>query len=181
MIALYILTAFVLVIFISPAFLKKEFVVSRCTVINKSPAEVFGYIRYLHNHKSFSKWTTKASLVDVMDDNDGTVGYVQPWNNFNDRAGIGELEIKELTENERMILVHRYFKPVKGTGESEITIESGAGSSSKIRWQYTGYSRYPLNLLTGLMNMDKIIGRDLDRCLRLLRNQLSESRMTRIQ
>lgn len=175
MIGLYILMASVLVIFISPVFVKKEFVVSRCTVINKSPTEVFGYIRYLHNHKSFSKWTTKDSLVDVMGENDGTVGYVQPWNNFKDRAGIGELEIKGLTDNERLILVHRYFKPVKGIGESEITLESEADSSSKVKWQYTGYSRYPLNLLTGLLNMDKIIGRDLERCLQLLKNQLTSN------
>lgn len=181
MIGLYILTASVLVIVISPVFVKKEFVVRRSTVINKSPAEVFGYIRYLHNHKSFSKWTTKGSVVDVMDERDGTVGYVQPWNNFKEKAGIGELEIKDLKDNERLVLVHRYFKPVRGIAESEITIESEADGSSKIRWQYAGYSRYPLNLLTALLNMDKIVGTDLERCLRLLGDQLSESRMTRIK
>jgi hypothetical protein len=163
-----------LLFLIAAIFAKKDFVVQRELDIPKGPEEIFSFIKYLNNHRYFSKWVTKGSAnMTGTRGVDGMVGFIQPWNNYKDKAGIGELEIKAFTKNERLHLMHHYFKPVKGLGESEITIRQNDQSGSMVKWQYTGHTKYPFNLITSIINMDKIIGRDLDQCLNRLKEQLT--------
>jgi hypothetical protein len=171
---LYIIIIIVMLLMIVAFFAARNFVVVRTFAIQKPAPEIFEYLRYLQNHKRFSKWTSKEFVAsEATKGTDGTVGFIQPWNNYKDKAGIGELEIRELIDNKRLNLVHHYFKPVKGVGESEITIEPESDLTSLVRWQYTGHTPYPLNLLTSIMNMDKIIGSDLEICLSKLNQQLN--------
>jgi hypothetical protein len=174
MTVLYIIIIIVMLLLIVAVFADRNFVVVRTLAIQKSAPEIFAYVRYLENHRRFSKWTSKEFVAsEVTKGSDGMAGFIQPWNNYKDKAGVGELEIKELIENKRLNLVHHYFKPVRGIGESEITIEPESDLTSLVRWQYTGHTPYPLNLLTSVMNMDKIIGQDLELCLTKLNQQLT--------
>lgn len=176
MIIIYILLIIILLVLVAAMFAGKDFTVSREIVIQKSPTEVFDYIRYLQNHKNFSKWTTKKKEQQADGGGkDGRPGYIQPWHNYEERAGIGELEIKDIIENNELQLVHHYFKPVKGIGESVIKIQSTQSSGSVVRWEYTGHSAYPMNLLTSILNMDKIIGHDLEQGLNKLNTVLTNN------
>lgn len=163
MIIIYVLSVIILLVLVAAMFAGKNFTVSREIIIQKSPGEVFDYIRYLQNHRNFSKWTTKKpELLNDGRGKDGQPGYIQPWHNYEERAGIGELEIKDIIDNRELKLIHHYFKPVKGRGESVITVQPSLSAGSTVKWEYTGHSVYPMNLLTSLLNMDKIIGRDLE-------------------
>jgi hypothetical protein len=171
---IYIFITVMLLLLIAAAFAKKDFVVQRELDIPKNAQEIFSFIKYLNNHKCFSKWVTKhAANTRGTRGTDGTVGFVQPWNNYPDKAGIGELEIKAVTTNEKVHLLHHYFKPIKGLGESEIIIRQNGHSGSLVKWQYTGHTKFPLNLITSIINMDKIVGKDLDQCLNRLKEQLT--------
>jgi hypothetical protein len=75
------------------------------------------------------------------------------------------LELLQIHEGTGIELLHRYFKPTKGLGHSKINILPVPSSGSIVRWAYTGLSTYPMNLLTSILNMDKIIGTDLENCL----------------
>jgi hypothetical protein len=170
----YILIAVLLLLLIAAVFVKRNFMVQRELAIPKDPQEIFSFIKYLNNHKYFSKWVTNhATDTTGTRGIDGTVGYIQPWNNYQDKAGIGELEIKAFKENEKIHLLHHYFKPIKGLGESEIIIRQNGHAGSLVRWQYTGHTKYPFNLITSMINMDKIIGKDLDQCLNRLKEKLT--------
>ena len=83
------------------------------------------------------------------------------------------MEIKELKSNESIKLAHHYQKPIKGFSESEILLESNSQSKVLVKWTYTGHSKYPLNLLTSLLNMDRIVGKDLENCLSRLAQKLN--------
>lgn len=174
MIVIYIIPALILLVFIAAAFANKNFVVQRDILIPGNSQDIYEYLRFLRNHKSFSKWTNKdPAKTERIQGTDGTIGFKQAWHNYEDKAGVGELEIKELKSNESIKLAHHYQKPIKGFSESEILLESNSQNKVLIKWTYTGHSKYPLNLLTSLMNMDRIVGKDLESCLSRLAKKLN--------
>jgi hypothetical protein len=175
-IVLIVIVVVILIFLVSALFAKKDFTVERELTINKPRKIVFDYVRYLKNHRTFSKWTTKdPSKITEVRGTDGTKGFVQSWDNYAERAGVGELEIKRVIEDENIVLEHRYFKPVKGQAIASLTTELISGEITKVKWVYTGISSYPLNLLTAVMNMDKLVGKDLEEALYKLKLQLESS------
>jgi hypothetical protein len=159
MIIILLFLGIVCALLIVAAFAGKRFKVQRECAIDATPQEVYDHIRFLEHHQAFSKWTTKDPAKRTpMRGTDGTVGCVLPWHNYAERAGVGELEITDLIPGRQVEVLHRYFKPVTGIGTSTFTIAPVPMAGSVIRWTYTGMSKYPINLITATMNMDKIIG-----------------------
>jgi hypothetical protein len=174
MIAIYIILVLILLVLTAAIFANKTFVVQREILIPGNSNDIYEYLRFLRNHKSFSKWTNKdPGKAEFIKGYDGTVGFKQSWHNYEDKAGVGELEIKELKSNQSIKLFHHYQKPIKGFSESDILLESNSGTKTLIKWTYTGHTRYPMNLLISLMNMDKIVGKDLEHCLTRLHQTLT--------
>lgn len=168
-----VVVAVILIILIVALFAKKSFIVQREITICSSINNVFDYIKFLENHHSFSKWATKdVSKKTERRGVDGTPGFIQTWNNFKEKAGTGELEIKQIVDCSHLLLEHRYFKPVPGIGNSLITTRATSYKETNVKWQYNGFSRYPINFFTAVMNIDKIIGGDLENCLKKLKCQL---------
>jgi hypothetical protein len=156
-------------------FAKKDFTVTRQIVINKPRPEVFNYLRLLRNHKHFSKWATKDPAKKTkFHGTDGTVGFIAGWNNYAEKAGEGELEILEIVEGDEITLEHRYFKPVKGKANTSVSTKTLGDGATQVQWVYMGISSYPLNGLTAMMNMDQIVGKDLENCLINLRSALEK-------
>ena len=89
-----------------------------------------------------------------------------------EKAGIGELEIKRMVEGLEIVIEHRYFKPVRGMGNTLIATETAPQDQTKVRWEYHGVSKYPINLLTAVMDMDRLVGTDLEKCLIKLKSVL---------
>lgn len=173
-IAILILVALVMVVAL---FAKKEFTVQRTITINKPMKDVFEYIRFLENHKTFSKWTTQEpSKSKPGTGTDGQEGYILSWNNYKEKAGVGELEIKKIINGSRIDLEHHYIKPLKGLANAYMAVNNSSGDSTELKWVYSGISNYPINLLTSIMNMDKIVGRDLENGLSKLKYVLEESK-----
>jgi hypothetical protein len=167
-----IILGLIFLFLLAALFAGKEFTVQRQIVINASNREVFSYLSLLSNHRSFSKWTTKDPAKPAPSrGTDGTVGYVLGWDNYKDKAGIGELEIKGIQQNRRIDLEHHYQKPVKGFARASLITVPEQGNTL-VKWVYNGVSPYPLNLLTSIMDMDKLIGKDLDKGLVQLKKQL---------
>lgn len=53
-----------------------------------------------------------------------------------------------------------------------IATESTRDNETRVKWVYHEFSSYPINLLTVTMNMDKIVGKDLEECLSDLKSIL---------
>jgi hypothetical protein len=161
-----VLAILVVCVLVIALFAKKEFTVQREIIINDSNRKVFDFIRFLRNHRMFSKWATKEKgKRNETIGLDGTVGFVATWDNYKERAGLGEMEIRRLVHAERIDLEHRYLKPIKGKGNSLISTTFITEAQTKVKWVYTGVSRYPINILTSILNMDRIIGKDLEDAL----------------
>lgn len=160
---LIVLAIIIAVPLVVALFVKKDYAVSREIVINKPKPTVFDYIRYLKNQDNYSKW---ASMDPAMKKSyrgtDGTVGFVSRWESNNDDVGTGEQEIKKITEGERIDYELRFYKPFEATEPAYMTVTDAGEGKTKVTWGFSGHMSYPMNLMLLFMNMEEMIGKDLE-------------------
>lgn len=143
-------------------FVKKEYTVEREITINKSRQEVYDYIKYLKNQNNFSKWAKMdPAMKTEFRGTDGTVGFVSAWESAKKDVGKGEQEIKNLTDGHRLDTEIRFIKPFESTCSAYMTTEDLGANACTVKWVFNGKMNYPMNLMCLFMNMDKMIGGDL--------------------
>lgn len=142
-------------------FVDKEFGCTREVTINRPKQEVFNYIKYLKNQDNFSVWAKMdPNMKKDFKGTDGEIGATQFWDG-NDKVGKGEQEIKKIVEGESVDFELRFLKPWESTSQAYMTTKSETDSSTKVQWGMHGKSPYPMNLMNLFMDMDKMVGPDL--------------------
>lgn len=154
-------------------FVKKDYAVERDIVINKPKTEVFNYIKLLKNQDHYNKWATiDPKMKKTYRGTDGTVGFVSAWESENEEVGVGEQEIKKITEGERIDLELRFIKPFESTAPAFMTTETINENQTKVKWGFSGHMNYPMNLMMLFMDVEKMIGDDLQTGLGKLKTVL---------
>lgn len=115
-------------------FAKKDYEVEREITIDKPKEEVFDYVKFLKNQDNYSKWATMdPEMKKTYRGTDGTVGFVSAWESDNKDVGIGEQEIKKITEGERIDFELRFFEPFESTEPAYMTTESVSENQTKVK------------------------------------------------
>ena len=174
-----ILGLVVLVLLIVPLivaiFVKKEYLVERGIMISKPKQEVYDYVKWLKNQDNFSVWAKiDPGMKKEYKGVDATVGFVSSWDSQVKEAGKGEQEIKKITEGERIDYEIRFMKPMKATNDAFIGFKSNNDNTTNITWGISGKMSYPMNILLLFINMDTMLGKDLDGGLRNLKTLLEK-------
>ncbi|MDR7130908.1 putative damage-inducible protein DinB [Algoriphagus sp. 4150] len=160
-------------------FVKKEYAVEKEIAIDKSKSEVFEYIKYLKNQDNYSKWSNMdPDMKKSYEGTDGTVGFVSRWESDNKEVGVGEQEIKKITEGERIDFELRFFKPFEATEPAFMTTETVAEDQTKVKWGFSGHMNYPMNIMMLFMDFEQMIGDDLQTGLDKLKTVLESQPST---
>lgn len=160
---LIVLAVIIAIPLIVALFLKKDYKVERQIVIAKPTQPVYDYLKYLKNQDQFSKWASMdPAMKKTYRGTDGTVGFVSAWESQSDSVGTGEQEIKGMTEGKRLDYEVRFIKPFESTSLAYLTTNAAADSSTLITWGFEGKMPYPMNLMQLFMDMDEVIGGDLE-------------------
>jgi hypothetical protein len=153
----------VALLLIIPLFLSKEYSVVRAITINKPKSEVFSYIKLLKNQGNFSVWATRDSNMEkTYKGTDATVGFVSAWDSKMDNVGKGEQEITNIKEGEKIDYELRFIKPFEAKDHAYMTTEAVSENQTKVKWGFDGKMAYPMNLMLVCMNMDAMLGKDLE-------------------
>lgn len=172
LIALAILIAIPLIVAL---FVKKEYAVEREITINKPKQEVFDYVKFLKNQDNYSKWAMMdPAMKKEYRGTDGTVGFVSAWDSNKKDVGKGEQEIKQITDGERIDFELRFLKPFEATDFAYMTTESSGDNQTKVKWGFNGKMNYPMNIMLVFMDMDKMLGQDLETGLTNLKTVLEK-------
>ncbi|MDG2431587.1 SRPBCC family protein [Flavobacterium sp.] len=156
-------------------FVKKDYEVQKEVLINKDKQEVFNYLKLLKNQDNYSKWfTIDPNMKKSYKGTDGTVGFVSHWESDTAEVGWGEQEIKKITEGERIDFELRFIKPFEATEPAFMTTESVGENQTKVTWGFSGHMAYPMNLMLLFMDMEKMIGDDLNAGLTKLKTELEK-------
>jgi len=155
-------------------FVKKDYTVQREIVINKPKEQVFDYIKYLKNQDNYSVWAKKdPTMKKEYKGTDATVGFVSAWDG-NKEVGAGEQEIKGIKEGERIDYELRFIKPFESVSQAWLSTEAIDSTQTKVKWGFEGKGKYPFNLIHLFMDMDKMLGDDLQTGLQNLKAVLEK-------
>lgn len=153
----------------------KEYAIQREIVIDKPADSVFKYVRYLKNQNQFSVWANiDPKMKLTYKGTDGTVGSISSWESKVKEVGIGEQEITKITEGKRIDFALRFKEPMNDTAVGFMSTDAIAGNQTKVKWGINGVFPYPMNIMMPMMNMDKMIGKDLDKGLENLKEQMEK-------
>ena len=145
------------------AFARKEYSVEREVTMNAPKQVVFDYAKYLKNQNKYSIWAKiDPNMKTEFRGTDGTVGFVSGWDSENKDAGRGEQEITGIDEGKRIDYELRFYEPMKSTDKAFMSFEIINDSVTSVRWGIYGKIKYPMNLSLLLMDMDAMLGKDLE-------------------
>ena len=169
------LVGIVALLLIVALFVKKEYSVEREVVIGKPTADVFAYVKFIKNQNNYSVWNMKDPNSKMeYTGTDGTVGFISSWDSEMEDVGKGEQEIKGITEGSRIDMELRFKKPFEATDYAYMSTEAAGENQTKVKWGFNGKMPYPMNLMLLCMNMDNMLGKDLETGLLNLKNILEK-------
>ncbi|MFT3937008.1 MAG: SRPBCC family protein [Chitinophagaceae bacterium] len=156
-----ILGLIVLLMFIA-LFIKREYTVEREVDIAKPTVQVFDYIKYIKNQDQYSVWNQlDPNMQKTYTGADGTVGFMYAWDSQDKRAGKGEQQISSIKEGERVETALHFIRPFEGRSTAYMTTAATGGNSTKVKWGINGKMNYPMNIMLLVLNMEKMMGKDL--------------------
>lgn len=158
---------------IAALFLSDEYSIERAILINKPKQEVFDYIKHLKNHNHFNKWSkTDPAMRSEYRGTDASVGFVHAWDSDNKNVGKGEQEILKIEEGQRVDYALRFIKPFESTAGAHMITESTTDGKTKVTWAFTGTRSYGNKIMHFLLNLKKMLAKDLQIGLDNLKNVL---------
>lgn len=172
---LVVLILIVAIVLIAAYFMPKDYAIQREITINKPADSVFNYVKYLKNQNQFSVWANiDPKMKSTYKGTDGTVGAISAWESNIKEVGVGEQEITKITEGKRIDFALRFKKPMEDTAVGFMSTEAITANQTKVKWGINGVFPYPMNIMMPMMNMDTMIGKDLDKGLENLKAQMEK-------
>ena len=174
LIILGIIAGIIALLLILALFTKKGYSIHREIVIHKPKQDVFDYVRFIKNQDYYNKWVMMdPNMKKKFKGTDGTVGFIYGWNG-NKQAGEGEQEIKTLKDGERVDTEIRFVRPFAAVGYADLVLTSAPGNQTHVRWGMSSSMKYPMNVMMLFMDMDKLLGKDLETSLNTLKGILEK-------
>jgi hypothetical protein len=168
-----IIVGLIVILLIVAAFSRKDYLIERQIIINKPKQQVFDFLKYLKNQDHYNKWwTMDPNAKKDFKGTDGEIGFTDYWNSENKQAGEGEQEIKKIMDGHRLDIEIRFIRPFAGLANIHMITETIADNQTQVTWGMAGEYKFPMNIMLVLMNMDKILGTDLDISLTRLKHYL---------
>jgi uncharacterized protein YndB with AHSA1/START domain len=149
------------------------YAVEREVTINRSKEEVFAYLKYLKNSGEWTAWARRdPAMKTEYRGTDGQPGFVSSWKGTTSDTGEGEQEIKKVTEGERIDTELRFKEPWESKADAYVTTESVGENQTKVKWGIKGETPRPWNVFMLFMNMDQMVGNDLQEGLANLKAKM---------
>lgn len=172
---LIIIAVLILIPLIAALFVEKEYTVEREVVINKPVNDVYGYVKLTKNQDNYSKWVmADPNMKKDFKGTDGTTGFVYAWHSNDNNVGKGEQEIKSLSEGNKIEHEIRFEEPFEGKAETYMTTEPVSENQTKVKWAFHSSAPYPMNAMFAVMDMDEMLGKDLEASLNNLKTVLEK-------
>ena len=160
---LYVLAGLVIVIMSLAIVAPKGYEVTRNIQINREQEIVYDYLRFLQNQRHYSVWAKMDPKQEIyFSGTDGEVGFILGWKSEIDSVGSGEQEIKFLQPIQQVKTEVRFKEPFESVGNSEMNITAIDSSTTEVAWKFYGNSSFPMNTLLLFMDMDAMLGKDIE-------------------
>lgn len=172
---LIVLFSLVALFLIIALFVEKDYHVERSITVNKPREEVFEYVKFLKNQDEYSVWASMdPNMKKTYKGTDGTIGFVSAWDSKNKDVGAGEQEIVGMTPGKRVDYELRFLRPMESTCSAYMTTNGESDNQTSVTWGIKGSTPYPFNFFMLFMDMESMLGKDLDEGLSNLKTKLEK-------
>jgi hypothetical protein len=155
--------------------MSEDYLIEREVVINRSNHDVFDYVKITRNHIYFNKWWMNDPNLQVeYKGNDGTVGLIAAWNSEDKGVGAGEQETIRIQDGSVIEYEIRFFKPFESVSYSVINTMPLSTDQTKVKWAFKGKRAFSMRIFHLLLNIKKVLGKDLETSLSNLKNILEK-------
>lgn len=146
-----------------------EFRISRQLAMAAAPTAVFPHVNDLSKWRAWSPWEElDPNLQRNYEGPAAGQGASYAWAG-NPQVGQGRMTITDSRPSDLVRLRLEFIKPFKATNTSEFTFEPSAGGTLVV-WSMTGKNNFMSKAVGLFMNMDKLIGKDFDKGLAMLKS-----------
>ena len=168
------IVAIIVLVLVLALIAPKSYSIQREIRINKPINEVYEYVKLIKNQDHYSVWVQKdPHMKKEYKGTDGTVGFLYSWDG-NKKVGAGSQEIKNLEQGKKIDLEIRFIRPFKAIASTPFFFESEAENQTKVIWGMNSTMNYPMNVMLLMMNMDKLLGKELEISLEQLKKAIEK-------
>ena len=166
--------AAILAVLVMAATKPDNFRMQRSLTINAPADVIYGHIDDFHKWREWSPWEQlDPDLKRSYSGEAHGVGAVYDWESTG-KAGQGRMTIREAAASHRLLINLDFVKPFPATNSAEFLLQP-QGGSTVVTWAMFGPSPFMSKLMSTVMNMDDLIGKDFERGLQNLK-RLSEAK-----
>jgi len=147
----------------------KDYKVERSQNINAPKELVFSHVKYWNNWQAWSPWGEKDKTMKVtVSGTDGEKGSVYKWTGDPKNTGKGEMKNTGVIEDAEIKYHLHFLEPWDSESEGYVKV-TGTGNQCKVAWGFHGKSPFPMNIMNLFMSMEKMVGPDFSKGLKLLK------------
>lgn len=144
-----------------------SFEISRSAVIQADPARVWDLVADLRQWQTWSPWEgADPALQRTYSGADSGVGAQYAWHG-NRRAGAGSMSIVGATP-ERIDITLTFLKPFRAVNDTVFAFDPTPSGATTVTWTMSGQRSGMMGVLSRVVPVDRLIGRDFERGLAAL-------------
>lgn len=145
--------------------LPDSFRIARSIVIDAPPEVIFEHINNFHNWTEWSPWAKIDP--DMKAEYGGTpqgYGATYSWSG-NKQVGVGDMEIVESRQGERVRIKLNFEKPFKATNDVQFDLKPMGGDRTEVAWAMSGRHEFVGKAIYKFYNIGKAVGEQFDKGL----------------
>jgi hypothetical protein len=163
LIILSIIALLIAAICIIALFMSESYTIEREMAINQPKQVIFDYLKLTRNHANFNKWWMMDPNMRVdYRGTDGVAGMIAAWDSDAKGVGAGEQETVKVKEGLQLDYEIRFFKPFKAVCYATISTQSLSGDQTMVKWLFKGQRTFGMRIMHLLLNIKKMLGKDLE-------------------
>jgi hypothetical protein len=165
----------ILVVVVMGLIAPKDVTIERSVVIKGNPSVVK---EQMFMYKNFNNWNPfddeDPNVKSEVIGEEGTPGSKYTWDG-NDKVGKGEMITKEVTANEKKYTTH-FIEPMEGKSDGWYRVEDLGNGETKATWGFTMHSSFPMNGISMMMGMEKMLTASFDKGLNSLKEYVESGK-----
>jgi hypothetical protein len=171
---LVVLATLIVLFLLAGLLMGKHMNIEKNIIINRSPQEVFDYIKYVKNHENFSVWAMMdPDMKKEYRGTDGQPGFVFAWDSSKKKnVGAGEQEIKNVVNGKSVDYELRFFRPMQSTAQAKMIVEPAGANQARVQWGFYSKMKFPMNVMKPMFQ--GMLGKQLDTGLQNLKGVLEK-------